>query len=173
MHSRLPAWSWSRNEAGQGYGRIVLDQMNRADLDRCSGELYPILSGSVARVAPAGLPGVGLSEVSARFRVVATVNDTIVNDIVFPISEGLARRFQRLELPGASQIELFEFLYVDPSAPKDERSAALGRGLTWRRLDVHRCRLDYSGFDCGVLARRLKIRRNELTQAQEIRAKRS
>jgi hypothetical protein len=30
-------------------GAIVLDEMNRADLDRCIGELYPLLSGSVDR----------------------------------------------------------------------------------------------------------------------------
>ncbi len=89
---------------------IVLDEMNRADLDRCIGELYPLLSGSVRRVHPAGLPGVGAIEASPRFRMIATVNDATLDDIVFPISEGLARRFQRIELPGASAEDLFDFL---------------------------------------------------------------
>lgn len=105
-------------------GAVVLDEMNRADLDRCIGELYPLLSGSVSRVAPAGLPGVGLIEASSRFRVLATVNDATVDDIVFPISEGLARRFQRIELQGASKTDVFEFLVVDPSAPATEKAVA-------------------------------------------------
>lgn len=89
---------------------IVLDEMNRADLDRCIGELYPILSGSVHRVVPAGLPGIDLIETSPRFRVLATINDASVDDIVFPISEGLARRFQRIELPGASRSDVEDYL---------------------------------------------------------------
>jgi AAA domain (dynein-related subfamily) len=92
---------WSlRNEA------VVLDEMNRADLDRCIGDLYPLLSDSVARVAPAGLPGVKLIQNSDRFRLLATVNDANIDDVVFPISEGLARRFQRIEMMGASRQEL-------------------------------------------------------------------
>jgi hypothetical protein len=59
--------------------------MNRADLDRCIGELYPLLSGSVQHVTPAGLPGVERISASPRFRVLATVNDANLNDIVFPI----------------------------------------------------------------------------------------
>jgi len=105
-------------------GAVVLDEMNRADLDRCIGELYPLLSGSVARVAPAGLPGVRMIEASPRFRVLATVNDATVDDIVFPISEGLARRFQRIELKGASKADVFEFLGVDPSAPATDKALA-------------------------------------------------
>ena len=105
-------------------GAVVLDEMNRADLDRCIGELYPLLSGSVARVTPAGLPGVGTIEANPRFRVIATVNDATLDDIVFPISEGLARRFLRVELRGAAKSDVFEFLGVDPGAPANEREGA-------------------------------------------------
>jgi hypothetical protein len=105
-------------------GAVVLDEMNRADLDRCIGELYPLLSGSVARVTPAGLPGVGTIEANPRFRVIATVNDATLDDIVFPISEGLARRFLRVELRGAAKSDVFEFLGVDPSASANEREGA-------------------------------------------------
>lgn len=93
-------------------GAVVLDEMNRADLDRCIGELYPLLSGSVDRVSPAGLPGVGTIEASPRFRVIATVNDAHIDDIVFPISEGLARRFQRIELLGASRDDILAYLEI-------------------------------------------------------------
>lgn len=108
-----------RNEA------LVLDEMNRTDLDRCIGDLYPLLSGSVDQVSPAGLPGVDSIKGSPQFRVLATVNDAHLDDIVFPISEGLARRFQRIELPGASQDELLIYLELDGSrAVADERHAA-------------------------------------------------
>jgi hypothetical protein len=92
---------------------LVLDEMNRADLDRCIGELYPLLSGSVRRVSPAGLPGVSCIESSQRFRVIATINDTNLDDIVFPISEGLARRFQRIDLSGGSRDDVLDFLGLD------------------------------------------------------------
>jgi len=104
---------------------IVLDEMNRADLDRCIGELYPLLSGSVDEVEPAGLPGVERIVASPRFRVLATVNDATLDDIVFPISEGLARRFQRIELPGASRDEVFGYLGVDDAAPHGEQQVAV------------------------------------------------
>ncbi len=102
------------------HGAIVLDEMNRADLDRCIGELYPLLSGSVSSVAPAGLLGVGRIDASPTFRVLATVNDARLDDIVFPISEGLARRFVRIELPGASLEEVLDFLGLDPTALGDQ-----------------------------------------------------
>jgi MoxR-like ATPase len=101
--TRTPNWSLRA-------GAVVLDEMNRADLDKCIGELYPLLSGSVERVSPAGLPGVAEIVLSTRFRVIATVNDAHLDDIVFPISEGLARRFIRIELPGASLDEVIAFL---------------------------------------------------------------
>jgi hypothetical protein len=106
-------------------GALVLDEMNRADLDRCIGELYPLLSESVDRVSPAGLPGVGSIEASPRFRVLATVNDANLDDIVFPISEGLARRFQRIELQGGSREDVLAYLGLDTTeAEQDDRRAA-------------------------------------------------
>ena len=112
------AWQL-RNEA------LVLDEMNRADLDRCIGELYPLLSGSVDQVSPAGLLGVDSIKASPRFRVLATVNDAHLDDIVFPISEGLARRLQRIELPGASKNELLIYLGLDgPTAQWNSRQKA-------------------------------------------------
>jgi MoxR-like ATPase len=105
-------------------GTVVLDEMNRADLDRCIGELYPLLSGTVQRVSPAGLPGVRCIEASPRFRVIATANDAHLDDVVFPISEGLARRFQRIELPGASLEDVLAFLGLDVIEEKDSRQSA-------------------------------------------------
>lgn len=105
---------------------FVLDEMNRADLDRCIGDLYPILSHSVGEVVPAGLPGVRAIRDDAHFRIVATVNDATLDDVVFPISEGLARRFVRLELPGASMQHIAEFLAVDDAIPERVDAAKSG-----------------------------------------------
>ena len=89
---------------------IVLDEMNRADLDRCIGELYPLLTHSVDAVEPAGIPGVRRIFDQPRFRLIATINDATIDDVVFPISEGLSRRFVRLELPGATEAEVKQYL---------------------------------------------------------------
>lgn len=106
-------------------GAVVLDEMNRADLDRCIGELYPLLSKSVDRVSPAGMPGVGSIEGSDRFRVLANVNDSHLDDIVFPISEGLSRRFQRIELLGASRDDVLGYLGLwATDTSEDARQAA-------------------------------------------------
>lgn len=105
---------------------IVLDEMNRADLDRSIGDLYPLLSCSVAQVQPAGIPGVPVLRLSERFRVVATVNDSNLDDIVFPISEGLARRFARIELKGASEDDVQA--YVAGHGPASDRLEA-ARGV--------------------------------------------
>jgi MoxR-like ATPase len=91
---------------------VVLDEMNRADLDRCIGELYPLLTHSVEAVVPAGIPGVQRIRDDPRFRLIATVNDATIDDIVFPISEGLARRFVRLELRGATESEVKQYLQL-------------------------------------------------------------
>jgi hypothetical protein len=77
-------------------------------------------------VSPAGLPGVSAIEGSMRFRVLATVNDAHLDDVVFPISEGLARRFQRIDLPGGSRDEIVEYLGLDmeEGSAGDRREAA-------------------------------------------------
>lgn len=103
---------------------IVLDEMNRADLDRCIGDLYPLLSHSVQKVSPAGLPGVDAIRDDERFRIIATVNDASLDDIVFPISEGLARRFIRIDLRGATQHDVMGFVAADDDAQPDRVAAA-------------------------------------------------
>ncbi len=95
---------------------LVVDELNRADLDRCIGELYPLLTRSVAEVRPAGIPGVRTIRLAPRFRLVATVNDATLDDVVFPISEGLARRFVRIEVGGATREELGDYLQLGKTA---------------------------------------------------------
>jgi MoxR-like ATPase len=101
-------------------GALVLDEMNRADLDRCIGDLYPLLSGSVSEVVPAGLPNVRRITANPRFRVLATVNDSNLDDIVFPISEGLARRFQRIELQGGTREDVLGYLGISEAGTVDD-----------------------------------------------------
>lgn len=103
---------------------LVLDEMNRADLDRCIGDLYPLLSWSVPSVRPAGIPAVNAIRTSDRFRLVATVNDASLDDIVFPMSEGLARRFQRIELPGASREDICDFVNIHEATAVDKADPA-------------------------------------------------
>lgn len=118
-----------KEDAGEGRWRlrpecVVLDEMNRADLDRCIGELYPLLTRSVAQVEPAGIPGVESIELHERFRIVAT--GASIDDIVFPISEGLARRFVRIEMQGASELEVTSFVCEAPGAVEVRATAAAG-----------------------------------------------
>ena len=75
-------------------------------------------------MAPAGIPGVETIELHERFRIVATVNDASIDDIVFPISEGLARRFVRIEMSGASEGEVTSFVRDVPGAVNVRETAA-------------------------------------------------
>lgn len=117
---------------------IVLDEMNRADLDRCIGELYPLLSRSVDSVAPAGIPGIDAIRLDPRFRIVATINDATLDDIVFPISEGLARRFIRIELPGALEEDLLAFLSATAADQARLEAAREALTLLLERLREHK-----------------------------------
>ena len=103
---------------------LVLDEMNRADLDRSIGDLYPLLSGTVTSVEPTGLPGVKVIRRPKRFRIIATVNDATIDDVVFPMSHGLARRFVRIELEGASEQDVLQFLQSVPNPSESRLSAA-------------------------------------------------
>jgi hypothetical protein len=71
-----------------------------------------------------------------RFRLLATINDSTIDDIVFPISEGLARRFIRFELLGASEDEIAGFLEGGLS---DERKDLLEAALRAVREFFDRC----------------------------------
>jgi len=85
----------------------------------------------VASVAPAGIPGVAKILANPKFRIIATINDLTIDDIVFPISEGLARRFVRIDLRGATLENVLSFL--DP-----------GEGDRKERFDI--CRKVVSDF---------------------------
>jgi MoxR-like ATPase len=79
---------------------LLIDEFNRADIDKAIGSLYTLLSSSDAdhlKRSPIDLWfETGRRQqlwVPARFRIIATMND-LDTSFVNPISQGLTRRFQ-------------------------------------------------------------------------------
>lgn len=105
---------------------LLLDELNRADIDKAVGPLYTVLSSVSAqhlRDTPLELwfgEGDAASIwVSSRFRIVGTMND-IDTSFVNALSQGLARRFQ--------------FIYVGVPAQADtatEVEQALRQARDW------------------------------------------
>ncbi len=92
---------------------LLIDEFNRADIDKAIGSLYTVLSS----VSPDNLlqspldlwfeqPGRQLLWVPARFRIIASMND-LDTSFVNSISQGLIRRFQFISVgvPDASDID--------------------------------------------------------------------
>lgn len=92
---------------------LLIDEFNRADIDKAIGSLYTVLSS----VNPDNLlsspldlwfeqPGRQLLWVPARFRIIASMND-LDTSFVNLISQGLTRRFQFISVgvPDASDID--------------------------------------------------------------------
>ncbi|MBQ0912363.1 AAA family ATPase [Streptomyces sp. RM99] len=80
---------------------LIIDELNRADIDRAVGGLYTVLSTtdvSHLRTTPIDLwfehkPERRLLWVPGRFRIIGTMND-VDTSFVNSISQGLTRRFQ-------------------------------------------------------------------------------
>lgn len=86
-------------EASQG-SWLLIDEFNRADIDKAIGSLYTMLSSVSPRNllnSPLDLwfeaPGREQLWVPARFRIIAAMND-LDTSFVNPLSQGLTRRFQ-------------------------------------------------------------------------------
>ncbi len=94
----------------------VVDEFNRADIDKAIGQLFTLLSGSqvvlpfergdgadAQRIAliPEGAtasPGVDCIEVDGSWRLIATMNETDL-DLLYTVSQALKRRFAIIEMP--------------------------------------------------------------------------
>jgi MoxR-like ATPase len=94
---------------------IVIDELNRADIDKAIGQLFTVLSGQpvvlpfvedvdgtpkpIAIVPPTATPPEGTSPHAAQpnWRVLATLNDRD-RDLLFELSEALMRRFAVIEI---------------------------------------------------------------------------
>lgn len=118
---------------------LVLDELNRADVDKCLGEAFTVLAGGDAQTAytdEAGMPvriGRGSRyDPGDWFRVIATMN---VRDkaTLFRLSYALLRRFAIIEVP----------------APDDETLSAIAR------VDAQRLGLDqkYADIASSVFSR--------------------
>lgn len=109
---------------------LLIDEFNRADIDKAIGSLYTVLSSSDPEHllrSPIDLwfEGEGRQQlwVPARFRIIAAMND-FDTSFVNPISQGLTRRFQFITInaPGYEG---------DPSALSPETANALDAAYAW------------------------------------------
>lgn len=88
-------------DAGLQGAWLLIDEFNRADIDKAIGSLFTVLSRSDPEhlvQTPIDLwfenaPGAQTLWVPARFRIIAAMND-LDTSFVNPISQGLIRRFQ-------------------------------------------------------------------------------
>jgi MoxR-like ATPase len=124
---------------------VILDELNRADIDRAIGPLFTVLSGqsTVLRfevrtedgewqkvaVVPEGVaapPGTRPYVVGSSWRLVATMN-TRDRDVLFEISQALLRRLAVLELPVPARADHVELLaaFATGDDELDERMARL------------------------------------------------
>ena len=100
---------------------LIIDEFNRAEIDKAIGALYTILGGGGPEraVYRCGSPTTMTADVvwlPHRFRIIATMN-TVDTNYVFSFSQGLTRRFQ--------------FVHVGVPA-KDQVSAELDQARTPR-----------------------------------------
>jgi hypothetical protein len=127
---------------------LVIDELNRANIDKAIGQLFTVLSGRpwcfrssrerTRRECPsqslpaACLPPVGTAAryIAPNWRILATMNDRD-RDLLFDMSEALMRRFAIVEV-GPSDRET----WLRPAADKTHGPSQLGR---WHRA-AHRLR---------------------------------
>lgn len=96
---------------------LVIDELNRSDIDKAIGQLFTVLSGQAVvlpflqatddgellppSVVPAGAdapPATVVHSVPKTWRLIATLNDRD-KDLLFDMSEALMRRFAVIEIP--------------------------------------------------------------------------
>jgi MoxR-like ATPase len=125
---------------------LIIDELNRADIDKAFGPLFTVLSGHPARLAlhkevegsllPVEIlpPGAQTAsdtapyEVADQWRLVATLN-TRDRDLLFNLSYALLRRFAVIEVPAPEGQALLAILGARAGTGDeelDERLVALG-----------------------------------------------
>lgn len=106
---------------------LVIDEFNRADIDKAIGSLYTVLGGgggADGRRLPlwfGDAPERQECWIPDRFRIVGTLN-SIDTAYVFTLSQGLQRRFQFVHVGVPSQIQA-----------REEIANAARQALRWRR----------------------------------------
>lgn len=110
---------------------LLIDEFNRADIDRAIGSLYTTLaanSASALQASPIDLwferePDRQLLWLSGRFRIIAAMND-VDTSFVNPMSQGLTRRFTRVAVLPPTHDEQVQV--------SDEVTSCVGLALAWR-----------------------------------------
>ncbi|HEX8683045.1 MAG TPA: AAA family ATPase [Ardenticatenaceae bacterium] len=95
---------------------LVIDELNRADMDKAFGELFTALENGTLRVPRAGTDSSLLIPLPKDFRIIATLN-TRDRHFLFTLSDALKRRFALVE------VEL-------PEDGAEERATLLRRAAT-------------------------------------------
>lgn len=107
---------------------LVIDEMNRADIDKALGPMFTVLSGQAvelplresidgAQAVPVSIvppscpapPGTSVHEIQPGWRIVATMN-TWDQDLLFSMSYALLRRFAIINLPPPPAAEVTSLL---------------------------------------------------------------
>lgn len=129
----------------------IIDEFNRADIDKAIGQLFTLLSGKKVVLpheveTPSGRQRIALIpeneppdpdmvniEVGGSWRLIATMNDTDL-DLLYDVSQALKRRFVLVEMPPLTSAELIGILAATPSGldPLDDvvRELTKERGIT-------------------------------------------
>jgi MoxR-like ATPase len=92
---------------------LIIDELNRADVDKAFGELFTALESGWLRVPRQGQEGSQLLPIPQDFRIIATLN-TRDRHFLFTLSDALKRRFAFVEL-------------LPPDDPQTEREILLQR----------------------------------------------
>lgn len=101
---------------------LLIDELNRADIDKAIGPLYTVLGSTTARRVPLWFGDEDeRSEIwiPDRFRIIATIN-SVDTTYVYSFSQGLTRRFQFVHVG-----------VVEPAQIDDEFSQALTQAARW------------------------------------------
>lgn len=130
---------------------LVIDELNRADIDKAIGQLFTVLSGQAvtlpydeasptdgeavmrASIVPASAeapPGTRPHSISENWRLLATLNDRD-RDLLFDMSEALMRRFAIIEVPApSSEVEWKQILDLNGGTATPELRAGVLRLTT-------------------------------------------
>ncbi|MGB0384189.1 MAG: AAA family ATPase [Ardenticatenaceae bacterium] len=82
---------------------LIIDELNRADVDKAFGDLFTALESGMLRVPRAGTEPSALIPLPKDFRILATLN-TRDRHFLFTLSDALKRRFAFVEIESPSDI---------------------------------------------------------------------
>lgn len=136
---------------------LIIDELNRADIDKAIGQLFTVLSGHPVTLPftsgslsdgemtdESDLPverfisivpsnadtpeGTNPVHVKPAWRLIATLNDRD-QDLLFSLSEALMRRFAVVEMPPPSQAEWLEIVQRRGGSGRTSWDDAIGRAV--------------------------------------------